>query len=213
MTHYAEVIGDPIEQSRSPLIHGFWIDALGIDARYGRRPFEALVSPAEQMARFGAPVSRAFARDLAVVAGPLAGDPETAGIFLPGGRAPAEGDVLMQPDLAATLGQIRIAGVGDLHQGVLARRLAEGSVRAGGGITPQALRAALPQYLPAPRVDLGSGISVAVLPTDGGVATGAAIRTLWARPQAIDVASARAAGVAAAWRRGAFGARTSSTGL
>lgn len=31
---YAEVIGDPIAQSKSPLIHGFWIEALGIDAEY-----------------------------------------------------------------------------------------------------------------------------------------------------------------------------------
>lgn len=34
MTPYAEVIGDPIEHSRSPLIHQFWLDALGIDAVY-----------------------------------------------------------------------------------------------------------------------------------------------------------------------------------
>jgi shikimate dehydrogenase len=31
---YAEVIGDPISQSKSPLIHGFWLDRLGIDADY-----------------------------------------------------------------------------------------------------------------------------------------------------------------------------------
>ena len=31
---YAEVIGDPIAQSKSPLIHGFWLDTLGIDAEY-----------------------------------------------------------------------------------------------------------------------------------------------------------------------------------
>ena len=31
---YAEVIGDPIAHSKSPLIHGFWLDKLGIDARY-----------------------------------------------------------------------------------------------------------------------------------------------------------------------------------
>ncbi|WP_037498662.1 shikimate dehydrogenase family protein [Sphingomonas jaspsi] len=37
MTSYAEVIGDPIDHSRSPLIHQFWLDQLGIDARYGRR--------------------------------------------------------------------------------------------------------------------------------------------------------------------------------
>ncbi len=33
---YAEVIGDPIAQSKSPAIHGFWLEALGIPARYER---------------------------------------------------------------------------------------------------------------------------------------------------------------------------------
>ena len=37
MKPYAEVIGDPIEHSLSPLIHSFWIEALGIDAEYRRR--------------------------------------------------------------------------------------------------------------------------------------------------------------------------------
>lgn len=32
---YAEVIGDPIAQSKSPIIHGFWLKQLGIEARYG----------------------------------------------------------------------------------------------------------------------------------------------------------------------------------
>jgi shikimate dehydrogenase len=34
---YAEVIGDPVDQSLSPTIHTFWLDALSIDAGYGRR--------------------------------------------------------------------------------------------------------------------------------------------------------------------------------
>lgn len=34
MTPYAEVIGDPIGHSKSPLIHGFWLEKLGIDAEY-----------------------------------------------------------------------------------------------------------------------------------------------------------------------------------
>ena len=33
---YAEVIGDPIAQSKSPLIHGFWLDALGMKGAYRR---------------------------------------------------------------------------------------------------------------------------------------------------------------------------------
>lgn len=40
---YAEVIGDPIAQSKSPAIHGFWLANLGIDADYRR----CHVSPAE----------------------------------------------------------------------------------------------------------------------------------------------------------------------
>lgn len=34
MTLYAEVIGDPISQSKSPLIHRFWLQALGIEGDY-----------------------------------------------------------------------------------------------------------------------------------------------------------------------------------
>ena len=33
-TPYAEVIGDPVSQSKSPLIHRFWLDSLGIEGRY-----------------------------------------------------------------------------------------------------------------------------------------------------------------------------------
>ena len=33
---YAEVIGDPIAQSKSPAIHGFWLDKLGVAGSYGR---------------------------------------------------------------------------------------------------------------------------------------------------------------------------------
>jgi shikimate dehydrogenase len=32
---YAEVIGDPIAHSKSPLIHGFWLEKLGLNRRYG----------------------------------------------------------------------------------------------------------------------------------------------------------------------------------
>lgn len=37
MTRYAEVIGDPIAQSKSPEIHNHWIQKLGIDAIYERQ--------------------------------------------------------------------------------------------------------------------------------------------------------------------------------
>ena len=44
MTPYAEVIGDPIAQSKSPAIHGFWLERLGLAGEYRARrvPVEAL---------------------------------------------------------------------------------------------------------------------------------------------------------------------------
>jgi shikimate dehydrogenase len=36
MTIHAEVIGNPIAQSKSPLMHSFWLEKLGIDGSYSR---------------------------------------------------------------------------------------------------------------------------------------------------------------------------------
>ena len=44
--NYAEVIGDPIDHSLSPIIHSFWLDALAIDAGYGRRKVSRAELPA-----------------------------------------------------------------------------------------------------------------------------------------------------------------------
>lgn len=45
---YAEVIGDPIEHSKSPIIHNFWLEKLGIEAEYRKTH----VLPAELAAYF-----------------------------------------------------------------------------------------------------------------------------------------------------------------
>ena len=99
-----------------------------LQARYGNQPFESLVAPAEQLARFGVPMSRALAQDVALVAGPLLADPNAASVFSAGACRSTEGQSLVQPDLATTLAQIRTAGVGDIYQGGLAGRIAQASV-------------------------------------------------------------------------------------
>ena len=33
---YAEVIGDPIAQSKSPIIHSFWLERCGLPGRYDK---------------------------------------------------------------------------------------------------------------------------------------------------------------------------------
>lgn len=112
-----------------------------LSARYGSLPIAQLIAPAEEAARFGVGVSRALARDLAVVARPLAADPAAGEVFAPGGAALGEGAKLVQADLAATLTNIRTVGIGDAYQGYLAHRLEAASAEAGGPITVNDLRA------------------------------------------------------------------------
>lgn len=175
-----------------------------LHARFGNLAFASLVSPAEQLARFGVPASRAFVRDLAVVAGPLAGDPGARTVFYKNGLPLAEGDRMLQPALATTLAQLRTAGVGDLYQGKLAKRVVDGMPQAGGGLTANDLRQAVPEIAAALEFPLGGGDWASFLspPADGGVAMAAAFKVLRANPTAYDQAQAVALGTATQWRRG-----------
>jgi gamma-glutamyltranspeptidase/glutathione hydrolase len=174
-----------------------------LHARYGHLPFESLIVPAEQMARFGAPVSRALAQDLAVVGGPLLADPTAAVIFGHGGTPLTEGQSMVQPALASTLAQLRTVGVGDFYQGVLARRIVEASVAAGGPLTLADLRDALPRL--APPIAIGyrnDKLAFLPPPADGGLAAAAAFQALQHDPSAQAAAQARANAVIARWRTG-----------
>jgi gamma-glutamyltranspeptidase/glutathione hydrolase len=172
-----------------------------LSARYGRLQFESLISPAQQAAQFGVPASRAFVQDLSVVAGPLLADPVSAAVFAPNGQPLTAGQRLIQPDLAATLSQLRVGGVGDLYQGTLARRLEQQSPLAGGPVTMAELRGALPRSAPAITLDTGHDkASFLPPPADGGLAAAAAYVVLQHSPAAVDAANARAMAVAAQWR-------------
>ncbi len=173
-----------------------------LHARYGKQSFESLIAPAEQLARFGVPVSRALLHDLAPVAGPLTADPNARAVFAPGGTVLEQGGTLLQNDLGGTLAQIRTAGVGDLYQGALARRLEEASRIAGGGLALADLRAALPRTA-APLVLRAGRDSAAFLPppADGGLGAAAAFQALEANPGDLAGAQARAFGAVAQWRQ------------
>jgi len=108
--------------------------------RHGQLRWEQTVSPAERLARFGFPVSRALARDLQAGAPLLGADAEARRIF---GNV-SEGSLLTQPDLASVLGSIRQRGGVEFFQGALARTFSEQVSQAGGSLPVDALRAAVP---------------------------------------------------------------------
>lgn len=108
--------------------------------RHGQLRWEQTVSPAERLARFGFPVSRALARDLQAGGALLGADAEARRIF----GASGEGTLLVQPDLATVLGGIRQRGGAEFFQGGLARTFSEQVSQAGGSLPVDTLRTAIP---------------------------------------------------------------------
>jgi gamma-glutamyltranspeptidase/glutathione hydrolase len=126
-------------------------------AQFGRLRWQQLVAPAEDLARFGVPVSRALAADLLAGGPKLAADPGLAKIFLkPDGTPYKEGDRLVQSDLADLLEGIRSRGASDLYQGMAAGGFIAGADAAGGKITAQDLSATKAAWRPAVTIETNS---------------------------------------------------------
>jgi gamma-glutamyltranspeptidase/glutathione hydrolase len=168
-------------------------------ARLGRLPFERVIAPAEQAARFGTPASRAFVTDLAAVWQPLSADPQARAIFgAAGGTRPvAEGDIVTQLELANLIGTLRSQGVGAFYQGSLARRLADASAAAGGAFTVEELRATLPRAAIAASGPLGTD-QVHVSAVGGSVGAAVMLQRLRARASVAEAEAAALAATAAA---------------
>lgn len=134
--------------------------------RHGASRWEQVVAPAERLARFGVPVSRALSRDMQAGAGMLA-DGDARRIL---GNA-REGSTLVQSELAGTLGAIRQRGGGEFFQGQLARTIAEQISSAGGSMPVDALRNAIPQAsAPMMETHYRSRVYVAPSPMAGAAA-------------------------------------------
>jgi gamma-glutamyltranspeptidase/glutathione hydrolase len=127
-----------------------------LHAQYGKLRWEQLIGPAEGLARFGTPISRALAADL-VAAGPtLHGDPELGKLFLqPDGSPLTEGQMLVQNDLSAVLSAIRSRGPGEFYNGPLARQFVEATTSRGGAMTVDEIRALPFSWRPAVIVSAG----------------------------------------------------------
>lgn len=100
--------------------------------RFGRLPWADLFAPAIGYASDGVPVSRSLA-DWTVHDVPILTQyPETAAVFMPGGRVPADGDRLVQAALARSLQHLAGRGArGGFYEGELAERICKGIGAAG----------------------------------------------------------------------------------
>lgn len=133
-----------------------------IQAKYGKLHWEQIVVGAENVARFGAPVSRAMMNDIASARAEITG---------PSGKPLAEGDVLPQGELADTLAALRTRGAGDMYVGRLAGQYLAGT---GGEIDAATLRDVTPAWQDVKGVPFGN--DVAYFPASPG---GVLAEKLW----------------------------------
>jgi gamma-glutamyltranspeptidase len=92
--------------------------------KFGRLAWSDLFEPAITYARDGVPVSRSLVDWLVQDVPILTKYPLTAAIFLPGGRVPAEGQRLVQADLARSLQEIASKGArAGFYEGALATHI------------------------------------------------------------------------------------------
>jgi gamma-glutamyltranspeptidase len=95
--------------------------------RYGRLPWESLFQAAIGLARDGMPVSRSLADWLVHDVPVLQAQPDTAVIYLPGGRVLREGQRLVQADLARSFERLASQGArAGFYEGETAARICSG---------------------------------------------------------------------------------------
>lgn len=100
--------------------------------RFGKLPFHKLMAPAISYAREGFPLSEVIAYYWARNADVLAGYPGFADTFMPGGRAPAKGELFRNPGLADTLETLATGGRDEFYRGSIAKTIEAYMKRNGG---------------------------------------------------------------------------------
>lgn len=114
---------------------------------YGTRSLGELLQPAIRMAEEGYVVQPRVAHDWAQYGPRLQRDAESVAVFLPGGKAPAAGDIHYQPKLAATLRKIAEGGRDAFYTGEIAEDSVARLRELGGVHTLEDFAAAQAEYV------------------------------------------------------------------
>lgn len=138
---------------------------------YGALPLSQSLAPAIRIAEEGFPVYARFARGYQSRRAVMERYPGTRAVFLADGRAPQEGDVFRQPDLARTLRALAAHGFDGFYRGEVAASLVAGVNAEGGLWTGEDLAA----YRVVERAPIrfryhGWTITTAPPPSSGGIA-------------------------------------------
>jgi gamma-glutamyltranspeptidase / glutathione hydrolase len=114
--------------------------------RFGRLSRADVVGPAIRLAEEGVPVNQVLAQMIQRDSAKLARYPESSRVFLPGGRPLRPGEILRQPELAASLRRVAERGRAGFYEGELAGALVRELNAGGHPATLEDLAAFRPQW-------------------------------------------------------------------
>ncbi len=150
-----------------------------VAGKYGRLPLSQTLAPAIRIAREGFPVYGRLARGYAQRRAVMERYPGTREVFLRSGRAPVEGDIFRQPELAATLERLAAKGHDGFYSGVTAKRLIAGVNAQGGRWTAEELAGYRVREREPLRFDYdGWQVVTAPPPSSGGIAIAEMLQVL-----------------------------------
>src|SRR6185437_15353889 len=109
--------------------------------RYGKLPWKDLFQAAIAYAEQGYPVTETMAASwsAATALERIRTQPETAKLFLPGGKPPKEGEIFRNPEMAHTLRLIAEQGRDAVYKGEIGAAILKTSQRLGGTMTAEDL--------------------------------------------------------------------------
>ena len=175
---YLDASGEPVAENSlvGPLAAGVPGSPAGLwelHQRYGSLDWAQVVAPAVRLAGDGFVVTPRLERSVAKAAKLLGRFPETAVVWLPGGKPPAAGSVMTIPDLAATLLAYAEKGPEAITGGALATAIETVSDRHGGILTVADLEAYRPVWREPVFFDaFGWRVASMPLPSSGGIILG-----------------------------------------
>jgi gamma-glutamyltranspeptidase/glutathione hydrolase len=116
-------------------------------SRFGTKPFSELLAPAIYYAENGFPVTEVIAGDWAGSVPLLSLQPDAARTFLIEGRAPRDGEIFRNPDLARSLRFVSNAGRDGFYRGPTAEAILQLSRELGGTMTAADLTEYTPEWV------------------------------------------------------------------
>jgi gamma-glutamyltranspeptidase/glutathione hydrolase len=137
-----------------------------LSERFGKLPFARLFGPAMRYGRDGFLVSPTIARQWAQQAQELKLQPGFAQAFMPGGRAPAAGELFRFPEHAATLEKIAATRGDAFYRGELAERMEAHAREHGAALRVADLAAHVSDWVQPLNLDY-RGYTVHELPPNG----------------------------------------------